>query len=1270
MNWLRLKNKKYKYLKGLVVSLAVLCVLSGSSNLPMLIVQAQDAGTPSAEELLAIRLAEAQAEMAAREAEAAARQAAAEAEAAARQAAAEAELAARIESITNPPAPTTETGTGDTGSGSATDLAGTITDATGATGDSGSAGTGEASAAGETGATGDIGTGDTGSNGSGTQDSQNTSNSEGNQIISGLGCPETGCSEEKNITTNDSNSSENNSNSGNGSSATNDSTGDDSTNSSSATSSSDTGITNENDTEMTNSASTEANSGDNTLEFENRGEGGIESGDANAEIGVDTTANTNNTAVWSSGGAHLSWPEDNLAGNSNTGDDSLNEASVDVDRSLSIINRNNALINNEFEVKGNSGRNDILAGYKFKDGGIKTGDVNTKANVMNLINTNLVNSKFVPLVLNITDEWVGDLNLMQLLFERFGANFEGALGGDALNMNTGEDSYNGASVSVDEEYNVENENRGLIYNDIVNSGISGRNKILSGYKIKDANLKTGAVNVTTNLFNFLNTNLVGAEWVVTVINVFGDWSGNLILPRPQEIFPVVPTAGSGGASASISGAGEDSLNSAVAFQSSDINVTNFNDAQVETEVINEVNTGSNKMHFGHELEEADMNSGSAKSQVNQMTLANRNVYGGGWFSSMFNVLGEWTGRIVGLPGGALVQGSDNQFMISTEEPEYKTGLVPDGTNGAGATATINGTGEDSVNVAESEFSQRVTINNNNEGKIVNKVSVEADSGSNIMEGEKGKRVKIDTGTAKASTNVANFLNTNIIGGKMVNVVVNTFGKWKGDLSFGESVDLADTLTGGGNEYYLPGQIINYTLTVTNKGPETAEGVQATATYDAQKTDVVSAGGGEVSNGTITWPVGTLAAGESKQLTFSLQVKPTLAGGSHLVETIADVTAAKADRDTRDNKSRAAILVNSDGSDSGGSGGNGGSGDTGGDTGGSGGDTGGSTGGSDNNSGGSGGTGSGESPVNAAGNNSSGGGSSGGSSGTTMVSGGSIYLTKTNNAGSQVKPGSVVQYKIAVQNSNPNSIYRAYVYDKLTYNGKVVLEKSWPLQEVYAWEKLVIEYEVNIAPDAPGGQYVNKAYLSGFDANNNLVKSEYAESTITVEGATGASASGTISSGGPDNNATGVTDPANPATGVTTPATNDSQTQNDWQYVELNETRTVEPEVTAPVIKSPEKSVSLEERGTLLRYIPTAQAASEENVTATGEVLGEETANADNTETVAKEKAMPIIYGLDLDSEPQPASSFQTCSWLWILLLLLIIWSVYQFWKDNQRNRQL
>jgi uncharacterized repeat protein (TIGR01451 family) len=103
------------------------------------------------------------------------------------------------------------------------------------------------------------------------------------------------------------------------------------------------------------------------------------------------------------------------------------------------------------------------------------------------------------------------------------------------------------------------------------------------------------------------------------------------------------------------------------------------------------------------------------------------------------------------------------------------------------------------------------------------------------------------------------------------------------------------VTKSGPATVAPGGTVTYEITVTNDGPDPAEGVTVVDQLPADLTGVTASAGGVVAPPTVTWSLGTLAVDQIVTLT----VTGTAPAGGELVNT-ASATATTADPDASNN----------------------------------------------------------------------------------------------------------------------------------------------------------------------------------------------------------------------------------------------------------------------------------------------------------------------------------------------------------------------------------
>ncbi len=87
----------------------------------------------------------------------------------------------------------------------------------------------------------------------------------------------------------------------------------------------------------------------------------------------------------------------------------------------------------------------------------------------------------------------------------------------------------------------------------------------------------------------------------------------------------------------------------------------------------------------------------------------------------------------------------------------------------------------------------------------------------------------------------------------------------------------------------PGELLTYTLAYRNTGNAEASGAVITDTLPARTTFVSASGGGVLSGGTVTWNLGTVAAGASGSVTLTVRLDAVFPSGTTVVANTAVLT---------------------------------------------------------------------------------------------------------------------------------------------------------------------------------------------------------------------------------------------------------------------------------------------------------------------------------------------------------------------------------------------
>jgi hypothetical protein len=162
-------------------------------------------------------------------------------------------------------------------------------------------------------------------------------------------------------------------------------------------------------------------------------------------------------------------------------------------------------------------------------GTVQTGDIDSQLKTTTIANTTTVggDGTLWLVLVNNMGTWTGqlmglDVNGVASPFFEFVVGPDGSL--MAVNDRTGADSTNNAASTTNSSTDIAVNNQGSVNNNIViNHNSATRNT-------GDASIKTGDVNVAANVMNILNNTFIGQKMVITIVNVFGGFFGNVITP--------------------------------------------------------------------------------------------------------------------------------------------------------------------------------------------------------------------------------------------------------------------------------------------------------------------------------------------------------------------------------------------------------------------------------------------------------------------------------------------------------------------------------------------------------------------------------------------------------------------------------------------------------------------------------------------------------------------------------------------------------------------
>lgn len=463
---------------------------------------------------------------------------------------------------------------------------------------------------------------------------------------------------------------------------------------------------------------------------------------------------------------------------------------------------------------------------------INTGDAAAQSNAYNQANVNIVGENYELKVINLEGEQNGDINLYE----------------DFSDINEENQEDDGNEEDEVGSNTIENENTAEITNNVETSANTGNNSIENEDSEKlskeetgktegtqpeqkddiENEISTGNATAITNIMNFINANFVGENWLMALINVFGTWNGNLVVPGYGTI-------------------------DLAAVGNKNLVVENNNTAFIDNNVATSAISGKNTID-GASGQESSIETGDAVADSQVKNQVNTNIVGNNWFFVLVNNLGSWTGKIMGLDDDGQYYEA-MRYDLETEQPQNQE---PTGT---------------------------LTVKNTNYAEVENDVQTSANTGENSISGSGGD---IETGNATALSRIFNFINTNIVGNNWFFAMINVFGAWNGNVEQAYP-DLAVSIDDG-IAYAMPADEITYAVSVANTGKADAKNVQIMVALDNNlqyQGCSESSAKFSSSENTIALDVERLDAGQS--LLFSISVKIKDQGG---IGQIQSAIAAK------------------------------------------------------------------------------------------------------------------------------------------------------------------------------------------------------------------------------------------------------------------------------------------------------------------------------------------------------------------------------------------
>lgn len=540
-------------------------------------------------------------------------------------------------------------------------------------------------------------------------------------------------------------------------SATNSGTGDNSNNTAETNINGQLTVRSSNDSNTINRLEAIVNSGQNSTSY-NTGHGIALTGKANLGVNFVTMANTN---IVNGGHFYANWQNvyndytgdlnlaqesvsDNSAlsdvllqaSNLCTGENSTNQAIVNVNNETTIMNTNNGKIQNDITAKAVTGQN--KSNHNTGTGSVTTGEVDSSVNVLNFLNSNITYSNSWLKSFNVFGNWKGNLLLPSMPVPNLQSIANNGIVSE--DNGTGCNSTSTSEVNATSTLNIENINDAVITTNVNMKTNTGDN--VSSYNGGSGIIKFGKSDAETNEVNVANLNITGDSWWLVLINKFGSWTGTTVgSPDNMSVngsgISTVLSPQNSGIQVSNRSTGPASNNIAGVNITNTTDITNINSADIQNNLNIEAISGENETQFntGHGYVEA----GDVKGTNNLINFANANINVGNWLVSVINIFGDWEGNLV----------FNNSSSNSNSDSS--------GTDGSNSGNTNTGTNSD--NNSSTNTNNNTNASSTNNSNVNNNADATSLTGENNANYNTGSGI-VSTGGATTDSSINNNINQN------------------------------------------------------------------------------------------------------------------------------------------------------------------------------------------------------------------------------------------------------------------------------------------------------------------------------------------------------------------------------------------------------------------------------------------------------------------------------------------------------------------------------
>lgn len=417
--------------------------------------------------------------------------------------------------------------------------------------------------------------------------------------------------------------------------------------------------------------------------------------DTTSEEPMDVTAQESNAVDEMPEVSTTTVPEEHLEDTEATGTDGE-------DSSLDSNTENTDEIINTVDIVSQSGN--AFAADNDAVGNTETGDATVVTTAINMLQSQASLSG-------------GDI-------ATFEHDIQGDLEGDFIIDLTALTQPAAADPNSLQDMTINIDSNGNIVNDIYLDALSGDASAIDNESA--GNVQTGDANAIANVINMINSVVAANQSFVGVINIHGDYAGNILMPEgtlDALLSSAGPASPGGNTSAELANGTNSSIQNNV-----DLSAVTGDVSAIDNDSV------------------GDVLSGDALTNLTILNLTGENVVAENSLLVFVNVLGTWVGLIMDAPTGttsAALSGGQGAYAT----PALASNLSTNGAQNAGITNNI---------YANARSGDALAADNDTVGGVA-------------------------SGNATASANIANIVGSQFALSNWFGVLfINVFGNWKGN----------------------------------------------------------------------------------------------------------------------------------------------------------------------------------------------------------------------------------------------------------------------------------------------------------------------------------------------------------------------------------------------------------------------------------------------------------------------------------------------------------